>query len=446
MGRRGKFINRTAPVAISEADMDIMGVFDTVAKVRLISLSDITIDPTVQVRVKGLDEATVERYRIVLCNGGELPPVELYQDDKGKLWLGDGFHRYEAHEKEGQSSIPATIEQAGNDGRRAALKSQLRGNLTHGKQLSSEDKKEWLRRIYEVQDEDFCRLSNNQLAKHLGIDPATIGRWKKELLNDTTIADAIVTTEVIGADGRIYDTRQIKEANRARAKNIFTGLTLTGTKTFEVPERYWALAATCRMVGKFELALDGDLICYRVPPVAMGWGAVTPEIVKSTVGLETAIKAYRQMMLETQDDEPPAAPVEPMPTTPNEQKRQLAYLNERLEKLDIRLHNARVANDTRRVDELEEHRRNILEHYARVEAVTFPDKPTPPAEDTSSHEIVLRLIADMEICLDEMGNRLFADWQTYGEKEVSQFRQAFKAHLNGCLEIQLKMKEWWGVY
>lgn len=442
MAARDKFAERgQINTDLKTADADIMGIFDKMAKAKMIPISSITIDQSLQVRVDGLKEETVQDYMNAIGNGVKLPEIVVYDLPDGSRLLSSGFHRLEAHRRLGLIEIAAEVRQGT---RREAVDFALQDNLHHGLPLTNRDKKAFL--IARMLDKSWDGISNRELAKQIGVSHMTVGNWIDEYNITTGKNFPVERAKVTGADGRSYDTNQIKEANRARAKNIFTGLTLTGTKTFEVPERYWALAATCRMVGKFELAQSGDLICYRVPPVAMGWGAVTPEIVKSTVGLETAIKAYRQMMLEAQDDEPPAAPVEPMPLSPNEQKRQLAYLNERLEKLDIRLHNARVANDTRRVDELEEHRRNILEHYARVEAVTFPDKPTPPAEDTSSHEIVLRLIADMETCLGEMGNRLFADWQTYGEKEVSQFRQAFKAHLNGCLEIQLKMKEWWGVY
>ncbi len=444
MAARDKFAERgQINTDLKTADADIMGIFDKMAKAKMIPISSITVDQSLQVRVDGLKEETVQDYMNAIGNGVKLPEIVVYDLPDGSRLLSSGFHRLEAHRRLGLIEIAAEVRQGT---RREAVDFALQDNLHHGLPLTNRDKKAFL--ISRLLDKSWDGISNRELAKQIGVDHKTVGNWLNENNITTGENSPVGRTSTKGADGKTRNTAGISEANRARAKHVFIGLTLTGTAEFEPPQRYLPLESSIRTIGKYELAMFGDLICYRVPPTAMGWAAVAPSSFQVTVGLETAIKAYRQMMLEAQDDEPPAAPVEPMPTTMGERKRQLAYLNERLEKLDIRLHNARVANDTRRVEELEAHRRNILEHYARVEAVTFPDSPATPAEpeDTSSHEIVLRLIADMEICLDEMGNRLFADWQTYGEKEVSQFRQAFEAHLNGCLEIQLKMKERWGVY
>jgi ParB-like chromosome segregation protein Spo0J len=87
--------------------------------VRKVLLTEIIIDPEVQIR-DSLNQDKVEEYAQVI---DQLPPVALFADAGGRLYLGDGFHRVEAARLAGWESITANISPGG---REAALEHAAR--------------------------------------------------------------------------------------------------------------------------------------------------------------------------------------------------------------------------------------------------------------------------------------------------------------------------------
>lgn len=180
--------------------------------------------------------------------------------------------------------------------------------------------------------------------------------------------------------------------------------------------------------------------------------------VRDVTGIQTANQA--------REDVPPAAPVEPMPETPAGQRRQVAYLVERLEKLDQRIHNAKVAGDEKRVKELEEHKQNIEAHLKRVEAVKFltpnpsplvgegrPDGPPYVSIDEvmagehlreSDLGKALRVIREMDGLLDtlvELLNASGGDWEESGQADVT---RQFRGFVDNCGKLLGDMRRVWG--
>lgn len=186
-----------------------------------IEISRITIDQSLQVRSKGLDAPTVERYRVVIQNGGELPPITLYRvqtDDAQSAniyLLAAGFHRIEAHKLEGRPTIFAVIRQGT---REDAMIEAARSNLAHGLDLKVPD----LRRALEIllvagyYLRDGVLASNAVIAGDLGVSAETVSVWAKEI---STLRNLRVDfTRRWGKDGKTRDVENIQEAATKRAE------------------------------------------------------------------------------------------------------------------------------------------------------------------------------------------------------------------------------------
>jgi ParB-like chromosome segregation protein Spo0J len=104
-----------------------------------LDVSQITIDPTVDVRRK-LDEETIQEY---MDNFAELPPVTVFDTD-GELILADGFHRVIAAQRLGISEIEAEVKKGGRDD---VLEFAAYANTRHGKRLTSDERREGIRRL-----------------------------------------------------------------------------------------------------------------------------------------------------------------------------------------------------------------------------------------------------------------------------------------------------------
>lgn len=214
MGRRD-FSNRGKhDFNLASADADIMGEFSNLRGERLVALSDLIVSKEVQVRVGGLDEENVERLFAVKQNGGELPPIIAYETERG-LFVADGFHRMEAYKRLGETSIKAEIRKGSFE---EALNFAEEANLKHGKMLSAADKKNLLiRRL--ARGHGWANTSNREIARQLGVDHKTISNWI-DRYNATGENSPVKRAEVTGADGRTYNTSNIKRANEGRKAEI----------------------------------------------------------------------------------------------------------------------------------------------------------------------------------------------------------------------------------
>lgn len=122
-------------------------------KLRKIPLDQIRVDPKVQQREKGLNEATVEEYALSVDS---LPPVRVFiskEDGEEKVILSRGFHRLAAHRKAGRDVITAEVFEGDRD---AAILDAVGDNATHGLRRTPADMARAVR-----------TLLTNRLTKHL---------------------------------------------------------------------------------------------------------------------------------------------------------------------------------------------------------------------------------------------------------------------------------------
>lgn len=189
-------------------------------------VDDLTLDDAIQVRVGGVDRETVEQYAVVMFEHGgwgPFPPVDAHRDGD-TLYLSAGFQRIEAARlasemliAEGMepiTEVPVNVRPGGYD---AALEWSEEDNLRHGKPLSSRDKRYMFERRLE-RGHRWATMSDRAIARELGVNHTTVGRWRAEAEKKMTGANAPVAPTVrVGADGRTYDVSRVQAANEQRA-------------------------------------------------------------------------------------------------------------------------------------------------------------------------------------------------------------------------------------
>lgn len=178
-----------------------------------IPVADVRFVKELYPRLKPHDDV-VERYRDALEN---LPPIVIARDGV----LVDGYHRWQAHVREGVETIQAI--NLGNLTDAEIIRESIRRNATHGQQLSRQDKQRmagylwtaladlpaservkdiaellavsersvqnWTKDVRKAEKEaqqakawdlwlDCCEQT--EIASDIGVDPATISRWLQE--------------------------------------------------------------------------------------------------------------------------------------------------------------------------------------------------------------------------------------------------------------------------
>lgn len=114
------------------------------------------------------DDATIDAYRMALDS---LPPIVVARDGI----LVDGYHRWQAHVREGIAYIEA--QDLGDLTDEQIFWESVERNATHGKQLELSDK----RTIAATRYETFApKGAVAELARRLRVNESTVGRWTKD--------------------------------------------------------------------------------------------------------------------------------------------------------------------------------------------------------------------------------------------------------------------------
>ncbi|MFD2248912.1 hypothetical protein FHS82_001026 [Pseudochelatococcus lubricantis] len=157
-----------------------------------------TIDIS-RLRVNGGTQSRAEINRDVVSDYAELvsagivfPPVIVFFDGS-EYWLADGFHRYEAYAKAGVYEIPADVRQGGQ---RDAILFSVGANAAHGLRRTNDDKKRAVMVL--LNDPEWSRWSDREIARQCGVSPDTVGRYRKMPSNVTVRSDS---------EPRTYTTR-----------------------------------------------------------------------------------------------------------------------------------------------------------------------------------------------------------------------------------------------
>lgn len=135
-----------------------------------ISVTDVRYVKELYPRLKPNDEV-VERYRDALEN---LPPIVVARDGV----LVDGYHRWQAHVREGVESIEA--ENLGDLSDAEILRESITRNATHGQQMSRQDKQRMAARLWSAFADVKASERVKDIADLLAVSDRAVQAWTKD--------------------------------------------------------------------------------------------------------------------------------------------------------------------------------------------------------------------------------------------------------------------------
>lgn len=177
-------------------------------------ISQIRLDGGTQPRT-ALDFDAVEDYAEAMGAGAKFPPVAVYYDGENH-WLADGFHRLKAAFAAGFDTIACELRQGTLEDARWH---SFSANKTNGLRRTNEDKQRAVKAA--LLHPHAAGMSNNAIARHVGVDEATVRNWRARLSASSEIPK--MATRTVTRLGKTYEQRAThqteKRASRRRAKD-----------------------------------------------------------------------------------------------------------------------------------------------------------------------------------------------------------------------------------
>jgi len=136
-----------------------------------ISCSEVRFVKELYPRMKPADDV-VERYRDALES---LPPIVVARDGV----LVDGYHRWQAHVREGVETIDA--ENLGNLTDAEIIRESIKRNATHGQQLSRQDKQKMAGHLWVALADLQQSERTSDIASLLAVSRDAVERWTKDV-------------------------------------------------------------------------------------------------------------------------------------------------------------------------------------------------------------------------------------------------------------------------
>jgi hypothetical protein len=143
--------------------------------VKEIALNNVRFHPSAQMRVGGLNEATVEEYKEAMLAGAEFPAGRAFFDGS-VYWGSRGFHRHAAARRAGLASFPFEIRPGGL---RDAVLDATGANVRHGLRRTDADKRRAVETL--LRDEEWGRWSDAELARQAGVGKTLVRKMRGRL-------------------------------------------------------------------------------------------------------------------------------------------------------------------------------------------------------------------------------------------------------------------------
>jgi hypothetical protein len=137
-----------------------------------INVNDVRFVKELYPRLKPHDDV-VERYRDALEN---LPPIVVARDGV----LVDGYHRWQAHVREGAETIAAI--DLGNLTDAEIVRESIKRNATHGQQLTRQDKQRMAARMWDTFRNNDLPMAERvkDIAELLAVSERSVQSWTKD--------------------------------------------------------------------------------------------------------------------------------------------------------------------------------------------------------------------------------------------------------------------------
>lgn len=173
-----------------------------------IRIADLRTSDELQCRVDGINAEVVEDYTLEYIQSAVFPPLTVYRDDD-VYWVVDGRHRLEAARRAGRLTITCQVYDGDFE---LARWQSLHANTTNGLRRSHRDTQEAISRA--LQHPLGVKLSDSQIAVHVGCSSPTVRKYREQLEADSKI---LKSDQRMGRDGRTIQTANIgKRENSVR--------------------------------------------------------------------------------------------------------------------------------------------------------------------------------------------------------------------------------------
>ena len=175
-----------------------------------IPLADIDLNRETQVRAS-IDEETIIRYFDVMVDEDardKFPPVTLFQDENGKLWLADGHHRMMAALRRKFHSILAVVRPGTKED---AIWEAVSANSRNGLPLGRAD----VRRAVIMVLETFPNKSTTTIAEAVGCSQSYVMKVKGQVITSDNLTES---AKVEGKDGKMYSSRRKRTTKKTSSE------------------------------------------------------------------------------------------------------------------------------------------------------------------------------------------------------------------------------------
>ena len=166
---------------------------------KILPLKKIRLDGDTQSRNE-LDQNVIREYADLMKSGREFPPVCVVFDGTD-YWLWDGFHRRWAAVQSKIAKLKCVVTKGTREDARWL---SYGANQDHGLPRTNEDKRKAV--VAALKHPNGAKMSDRQIADHVGVNHATVGRYRSQLVSTVEMQQSPTRT---GRDGRTINTANI---------------------------------------------------------------------------------------------------------------------------------------------------------------------------------------------------------------------------------------------
>lgn len=194
-------------------------VFETDVKI-----SDLIIDPDLQMRVKDHEPEYIAALKKV-TPAGKLPPIEVFRDSEdGPVWVADGHARVAAAKAAKCATIRARVHPGGRD---AAFEFALGANRTHGVRRTPEDLRNAVRKA--LTDPATAKCSSRMIAQKCDCSD----RYVRNVRDALVPTDGAQEARVKGKDGKTYSAKPHRRTAGADSPHLNGSTSVSGPSPSE---------------------------------------------------------------------------------------------------------------------------------------------------------------------------------------------------------------------
>lgn len=190
-----------------------------------LELDKIRIDGGTQSRASMNNEVVNEYTTLIEESMVDFPPVTVFYDGSD-YWLGDGFHRVEAHKLAFRKTLKTIKAEVRQGTQRDAILHSVGANANHGLRRTNADKRRAVEKL--LYDDEWCQWSDREIARRCGVSAPTVASVRRDV--EASLGAGVKNLHLnkrIGADGKTYTVKNkhwSEGAHRFTDKVIAYGL------------------------------------------------------------------------------------------------------------------------------------------------------------------------------------------------------------------------------